>query len=160
MHEYGWENEFCSSLKLPRHILLPCVHVTRYVWPAKRTDMLSKHQIMIFTAPLRHWHGFPWAPSLFDGGRDEQTFLDKYPWTIHVASLLLLGLSLSFPCKSPPLLLTPAVPCSVLKAMCFCNEGFHERRKHLPFLPGKVGLKGFRGIILSLLIMFVGLEWM
>lgn len=79
---------------------------------------------------------------------------------IHAASLLLLGLSLSFPCKSPPLLLTPAVSCSAFKAMCFCNEGFHERKKHLLFLPGKVGLKGLRGIVLGLLIMFLGLEWM
>lgn len=61
----------------------------------------------------------------------------------HVASLLLFGLSLSFPCSLLlQSLLLPVASCSGVKAMCCFNGGFHNRRKHLPFLLEKVGLKG------------------
>lgn len=70
---------------------LTCVHVTQCVWPAKRIDVIqTPNTLHCSIRTLTSQHGFPWAPSLFDGGRDEQIFLDKCPWTIHVAPLLLL----------------------------------------------------------------------
>lgn len=126
-------NEFCSSLKLPRQILLP-VSFSHNVFGQPREHVIQtpNNALHCSIRTLTSQCGFPWAPSLFDGGRDEQIFLDKCPWTTHGTPLLLLGLSLSFPCKSPPLLLTLAVSCSAFKAVYFCNEGntflFYQER--------------------------------
>lgn len=154
------KDESCSSLKLSRQTLLP-LSTSRDVFgqAGEWLDVLSKHWITLFTTPLWRWPvdmaSFGHQLHVMEGEMSESAWIHA-----HGQFVLPLCCCLDYLCLfhvvspfSPGS--CPAASCSGVKATYCYNGGFQERRKHLPFLTEKVGLKALRRILLGFLIMFL-----
>ena len=164
MLQYEWEPESYSSLKLSRQALFP-LSTSHNVFgqPGKWLDVSSKPCVKLFTVQLWHWTASTASlghqSHTVEGEVSESAWIYAHgqfvlPLSCCLDYLYLFHVVSSFSPDSGP-----AASCSGVKAMYYFNGGFQERRKRLPFLTEKAGLKDLRRILWGFLIMFLGWGW-